>query len=245
MRVPRVYTTQNIQTGQELALEAGPSHHLIKVLRMSEGRELLVFNGNGKEYSAVIHSATKKVATITINKETDIARQSPLDIELAIGLSKGDRFEWVLQKATELGVTRITPLLTERTEIKLSSERLEKKITSWENIIIGACEQSQRNILPALSPPMHLSDFLSHSQAQLKFILHHRSEAGLSDIKKPDSVALIIGPEGGLSETEIDLALKHSCSPLTLGPRVMRTETAPIAALSVFQYLWGDLADFT
>lgn len=243
MRIPRIYTTQSLQAGETLELEAGPSHHLIKVLRMSEGRELIVFNGNGKEFPALIKAASKKVATIYIQDEISVSRQSPLEIELAIGLSKGDRFEWVLQKATELGITRITPLITERTEIKLNGERLEKKISSWESIIISACEQCQRNLLPSLSPPVSFVDYLSACTAEQKFILHHRTDKGLSEISKPQSVSLIIGPEGGLSETEIESALHRGCSPLALGPRVMRTETAPLAALSIMQYLWGDLGN--
>src|SRR5690606_30770739 len=136
------------------------SHHLNKVLRMTIGREIIAFNGDGKEYPSVISQLNKKSVVISVNDAIESSRQSPLNIELAISLSKGDRFEWVLQKATELGVTSITPIMSERTEVKLTGDRLEKKMASWHSILISACEQCQRNILPQFHAPKPLSDFI-------------------------------------------------------------------------------------
>ncbi len=240
MRIPRIYTSQSLKPGSQIELEAGPSHHLIKVLRMSEGRDIVLFNGNGCEYPATISQTSKKTAIVAITKEINISRQSPLDIELAIGLSKGDRFELVIQKATELGVTSIVPIFSERTEIKLSGERLDKKMTSWQRIVIGACEQSQRNILPELHAPINIADYISQTEKTTKFVLHHRTDKNLSSYADVTSLSLLIGPEGGLTQDEIDLACANDFAPLALGPRVLRTETAPIAAISIFQTYWGD-----
>jgi 16S rRNA (uracil1498-N3)-methyltransferase len=145
-----------------------------------------------------------------------------------------------LQKATELGVATITPLVTERTEIKLSGERADKKKERWQQTIISACEQCQRNVLPKLNPPILVNDWVAQCDAELKCVLHHREHKSLPQDKQINSVALLIGPEGGLSETEIHYAIQQKFLSLTLGPRVLRTETAPIAAISLVQYLWGD-----
>ena len=241
MRIPRIYTEQTLSAGSEVELEESSSHHLLKVLRMSEGRELILFNGSGGEYAATISMAGKKVARVRLGDFSQDDRESPLITELAIGISKGDRFDWVLQKATELGVTKITPLFSERTEVKLQGERLQKRIGQWQKIIVGACEQCQRNRLPVLETPQALEAFLVNCTSEQKFVLHHRADAQLRDISKPSSVALMIGPEGGLSDAEISAAENSGFISLTLGPRVLRTETAPITALTLVQSLWGDL----
>jgi len=242
MRIPRIFTTQNLTVNSCLDLEEAPSHHLSKVLRMQTGRELILFNGLGGDYCATISAISKKTVSVQVSAYNPENRQSPLTLELAIGISRGDRMDWVLQKATELGVTKITPLITERTEVKLDGERAGKKTEHWQQTIISACEQSQRNLLPQLMQPVSLSEWIVKCDAELKFVLHHRDNQGLpDDTKTVANVALLIGPEGGLSENEINQALAQQFSPLTLGPRVLRTETAPVAAISIVQYLWGDL----
>lgn len=240
MRIPRIFTPQHMTSGQILALEESPSHHLIKVLRMQAGRELILFNGQGGEFQARIDTLHKKQVDVLIGSFTADNRQSPLQLNLAIGLSRGERMDWVLQKATELGVTHITPLITERTEVKLSGERQDKKIQHWQQVIVSACEQCQRNLLPVLADPIRLDDWIDNVDSELRFVLHHRDSQGLSAEKAPASVTLLIGPEGGLSEKEISQALAQNFQALTLGPRVLRTETAPVAAISLVQYLWGD-----
>lgn len=242
MRIPRIFTPQNLTSGLMLMLEEAPSHHLMKVLRMQAGRELILFNGEGGEFRACIHALHKKQVEVRLGEFTAANRESPLQLELAIGMSRGERMDWVLQKATELGVTRITPLLTERTEVKLNGDRLDKKMDHWQQIVISACEQSQRNMLPQLNSPKSLAEWLPFVDTQMKFVLHHRDNQGLAAAQVTESVALLIGPEGGLSELEIEQALAAGFAALTLGPRVLRTETAPIAAISLVQYLWGDLS---
>lgn len=241
MRIPRIFTEQVLQTSELVYLEEPASHHLNKVLRMQAGRELIIFNGQGGEFSATIHEVSKKHVTVNIGEHSSDNRESPLQLELAIGISRGERFEWVLQKATELGVTKITPLITERTEVKVGGERQEKIMDRWQQILVSACEQCQRNLLPQLSSPIAISDWLANVNSDLRFVLHHRDSKTLPVEQEPRSVSLLIGPEGGLSESEIALALAKNFNSLTLGPRVLRTETAPVAAISLVQYLWGDL----
>lgn len=240
MRIPRVYTPLSIQAHSHMELDSEASHHLLKVLRMQEGRELILFNGDGQEYPATIYSTHKKNAALEVGGSIDNNRESPLITELAVGLSKGDRMDWVVQKATELGVTQITPLFTERTEVKLKGDRLDKRLQHWRQVAISACEQCQRNQLPTITRPFGLHDYLNNCDNSLKLVLHHRSEQTLKDYPQPTSVSLLIGPEGGLSKQEIQQAITQGFEPLTLGPRVLRTETAPLAVLSVLQSLWGD-----
>jgi 16S rRNA (uracil1498-N3)-methyltransferase len=223
-----------------LVLTEAQSHYLSKVLRMQAGRELILFNGEGGEYSAEISAVQKKYVEVSVKEFSAENRQSHLRLELAIGVSRGERMDWVLQKATELGVTKITPLITERTEVKLGGERADKKMEHWQQILISACEQCQRNLLPELSAPKLFSEWINACDSELKFVLHHRDNQGLPQDKHTKSVALLIGPEGGLNDDEIAQAVAQHFSPLTLGPRVLRTETAPVAAISLVQYLWGD-----
>jgi 16S rRNA (uracil1498-N3)-methyltransferase len=240
MRVPRVYTPQALAQGLQIELAEPQSHYLSKVLRMDTGRELILFNGLGGEYQASISAIHKKFIEVTLGEFSPENKQSPLELELAIGVSRGDRMDWVLQKATELGVTKITPLLTERTEVKLKGERADKKMEHWQQIIISACEQCQRNLVPVLTEPCNFADWVTQCDAKLKFVLHHRDNQGLPAQQQTNQVALLIGPEGGLTDEEIALAQTQHFTALTLGPRVLRTETAPIAAISLVQYLWGD-----
>ncbi len=240
MRIPRIFTEQTLITGKLVQLEETASHHLSKVLRMQAGRELILFNGTGGEFTAIIQEVSKKYVTVAVAEHIADNRESPLQLELAIGISRGERFEWVLQKATELGVTKITPLITERTEVKVGGDRQEKLVDRWQQIVISACEQCQRNLLPELSAPVQISEWLTAVNSDLRFVLHHRDSKTLPAEQKPQSVTLLIGPEGGLSESEISQAQAKDFNALTLGPRVLRTETAPVAAISLVQYLWGD-----
>ncbi|MBU3068460.1 16S rRNA (uracil(1498)-N(3))-methyltransferase [Aestuariicella sp. G3-2] len=242
MRIPRIFTEQSLQAGSDIELDENASRHVGKVLRMQAGRELILFDGRGGEYTATITDVGKKVVRVAISEFHDVERESPLAIHLGIGISRGERMDWVLQKATELGVTRITPLFTERTEVKLTGPRLEKKRQHWQQILVSACEQCQRNTLPQLQTAQRFDDWLPDVTETSRFVLHHRTDVSLSATEKPASVALVIGPEGGLSDVEIQRAQQHQFQPLALGPRVFRTETAPIAAISVLQYLWGDLS---
>lgn len=148
--------------------------------------------------------------------------------------------DYAIQKATEAGVTAITPLWSERCEVKLNAERLDKRVKHWQQVAISACEQCGRNIVPTIHTPVKLEDWLTTRATELNFVLHHRTREKLSGFAQPESVSLLIGPEGGLTAQEIELAEDHRFNPLALGPRVLRTETAPVVAITLMQYLWGD-----
>lgn len=208
---------------------------------MDAGRECILFNGDNQYYSAVLTAANKKNATCKVTQAHQSTSQSPLRIELAIGVSKGDRMDWVCQKATELGVTDIIPIFAARSEVKLKGERLEKKQQHWQQIVISACEQCRLDVIPAVQPAQQLDAYLEGANSEQKFVLHHRTTQSLADISQPQSVSLLIGPEGGLTDEEIHLAQQQGFSALALGPRVLRTETAPLAAISIMQHLWGDM----
>ena len=147
----------------------------------------------------------------------------------------------VLQKATELGVTAVTPLFSDRTEVKLKGERETKKLAHWRQVAISACEQSGRNRLPIVNEPRPLADWFAECEGEIRFVLHHRGTGHKAPDKPPRSIDLLIGPEGGLTEDEIEAAIAHGFAPMTLGPRVLRTETAPLAALAILQARWGDM----
>ena len=241
MRVPRLYVPLPLTTGVDISLPEAQAHYLTRVLRMEARRPLIVFNGEGGSYSAEIISVSKNTCVISLADFTADNHQSPLDCSLAIGISKGERFEFVLQKACELGVTHIFPLFTQRTEVRLDAARQSKKNEHWQQVLISSCEQNGRNVLPQLHAPQALSEFLPTAVADLKLVLHHRANQPLNSYSAPQSVCLLIGPEGGLSEDEIYQAQQQGFNPLVLGPRILRTETAPLVALSLVQYQWGDL----
>ncbi|MCH9692061.1 MAG: 16S rRNA (uracil(1498)-N(3))-methyltransferase [Gammaproteobacteria bacterium] len=246
MRIPRVYCSEPLNGRQQVLLAEESSHYLLKVLRLQLGRPLILFDGRGGEYAAELLDVGKK-ALVKLYDFKSENRQSPLALTLAVGISRGERFEWVIQKATELGVECIQPLFSERCEVKLSAQRLQKKLPHWQQIVNSACEQSGRNRVPQVFAPKKLSQLLAASDEaddNLKLVLHHRAEVKLQQLEqaygRPESVLLLVGPEGGLSNAEIGAALSSNFVPICLGPRVLRTETAPLAALSVLQYLWGD-----
>ena len=242
MRDIRVFTDQPLTTGEEVTLDTIASRHLATVLRLKAGDPVSLFNGQGGEFLATLKECNSKQVTASITDFTDTERESPLHIHLGIGMSRGDRMDWIIQKATEVGVTEISPLYTERTEVKLKGDRAEKKLRHWQQVSISACEQSYRNRVPVIHPPINVNEWLCSVEAEKKLVLHHRSQHSISELgeQQTASAALLIGPEGGLSTDEIKRAEEHCFMPLTLGPRVLRTETAPVVAISILQSLWGD-----
>lgn len=242
MRIPRIFTAQPLIIGSSIQLEEGAARHLSSALRMSVGQSIILFDGRGGEYSAALIEVKKGKVWVAVNGFSDQDLESPLKIQLAIGISRGERMDWIVQKATELGATEITPLFTERCEVKLSGERLEKKTRHWQQIAISACEQCQRNIVPVINSAAMIDQYLADPVIALKLVLHHRTENRLAEMTKSNNdIALLVGPEGGLSDREIESAIKHNFAALALGPRVLRTETAPLAAISIIQSLWGDM----
>ncbi len=240
MRIPRIYTPQALSPETTVELEPGPSQHLSRALRMQEGSELVVFDGRGGEYPAVIASLGKKRVTVSTGAHRQQEAESPLQVQLGIAVSRGERMDWVVQKATELGVSRISPLFSERTEVRLKGERAHKKVTHWQQIAISACEQCGRNRVPEVLPLQTVENWLPETRADLKLVLHHRAD-DIGAAGTPQSLALLVGPEGGLSATEIAAAEQQGFQSLKLGERVLRTETAPLAALAILQARWGDM----
>ncbi|MDO8860204.1 16S rRNA (uracil(1498)-N(3))-methyltransferase [Haliea sp. E1-2-M8] len=241
MRIPRIFTGQALAAGEELALESGPSQHLARVLRMGQGEELFLFDGSGVEYRARIVAADKRQVTVALLEAVPGLTESPLRIHLGIGISRGERMDWVVQKATELGVAGISPLYTERTEVRLRGEREERKRQHWRQVMVSACEQCGRSVTPAVHEPVALAQWLDHADGERRYVLHHRATAAPGAADFPASVSLLVGPEGGLSEAEIAAAEAAGFASLALGPRVLRTETAPLAALAILQARWGDM----
>jgi 16S rRNA (uracil1498-N3)-methyltransferase len=240
MRLTRLYVDQPLAASQCIELNKEASHYLAKVLRLPEGQEVAVFNGTGIDFMGSIELAGKTLH-VRLHTAMPIDTESPLKIGLAQGISRGERMDYTLQKATELGIHVIQPLFTERCGVKLSGERLAQRVEHWQKVVISACEQSGRAVVPQILPPIELRAWLSQSQPPQGFVLHHRDSQKLSHHRRPDGVYyLTIGPEGGLSDAEIALLKKHGFAGLKMGPRILRTETAALAALSMMQSHWGD-----
>ncbi|WP_428634073.1 16S rRNA (uracil(1498)-N(3))-methyltransferase [Sedimenticola sp.] len=242
MQQHRIYTHQTLQPGTALTLEEGPARHLTQVLRLKSGAEIILFNGDGHDYSAHLDEVSRRRTSAIVEQRLEPAEPpAALQIHLAIGISKGERMDFAIQKAVELGVTDITPLITERCMVRLPSDRQEKRLQHWQQVIIAACEQSGRRYIPTLNPVMSLTDWLPSRATQGGILLDHRAEHALHELATPaDQVTLLIGPEGGLSAEERKLAAANGFNGVRMGPRVMRTETAPLAAIAAIQTLWGD-----
>ena len=241
MRVPRFYENQPLKGLQEVTLSDSVFQHAAKVLRMQLGDRLCLFNGDGYDYQAEVSYVDKRQMRAIIIESSPNTRDSLLKIEIGQAISRGERMDYAIQKTTELGCSKISPLFTERCEVRLSSERQDKRQRHWQQTAISACEQSLRNTPPEVAMPVTLEAWLKDCDADLKLVLHPHQEAPLETYQTPKSVALLIGPEGGLTDEEIELALNYGFKRLRLGPRVMRTETAPVATCAILNYLWGDL----
>ncbi|MFK7865730.1 MAG: 16S rRNA (uracil(1498)-N(3))-methyltransferase [Pseudohongiellaceae bacterium] len=243
MRQPRLYVDIPLAVGTSATLDPGASHYLAQVLRLKAGDKLRPFNGSDGEFVASIETADRKKTTIAI---TDLSRQCEeptLCVNLGLGLSRGDRMDFAIQKSTELGVTSLTPLYTQFSEVKFKqTERMEKKMNHWQKIAISASEQSGRLTVPKINSPCSIEQWLENAQSSLKLILSPRGDKSFSDLSASKHCDLLIGPEGGFSDQEIAAARKTAFAEISLGDRIMRTETAPIAALAILQFRFGDLS---
>lgn len=242
MRIPRIYSSQSLTAGNTIELETQASLHIAKVLRMQVGDQITLFNGDGNNYPSVIEAISKKHCLLSVTDCENACTESTLTTHLGLVISKGDRVDWAVQKATELGVTTITPLVSDRATLKLTGERAEKKSQHWQKIAIAACEQCGRSTVPTVDSVIPLQQWIKLVEGDRKWVLHHRSDQQAPFQDKINSAALLIGPEGGLTAEEIQLAVASGFDELTLGPRVLRTETAPVVALSLLQYFHGDLS---
>lgn len=242
MRIPRIYQPGVLAAGLELALAEDAANHVGRVLRMQTGAELLLFNGDGQNYQAEIVESSKKQLRVKILTAKPNTVESPLRIHLGQGISRGDRMDFAIQKAVELGVTEITPLFTERCGVKLDAERLEKRTEQWQKIAIAACEQSGRSVVPKVYPALNLDKWLAQPTSELKLTLDPWAKDTIKTLTPVPALRLVIGPEGGFSDREVSLTTSAGFTAVQLGPRVLRTETAALTAISALQLQMGDLA---
>lgn len=238
MRLSRFFVDAPLSLGDH-ELPQDQAHYISRVLRMSEGDAVQLFDGSGQEFRASLLEVGKKRVVVQVIETFAGQVESPLQIHLGQGLSRGERMDWAIQKATELGVNEITPIFSDRCEVRLKDERADKRLQHWRQVAISACEQCGRSRVPVIHPPLLLADWLKQAEADLKLVLHPVAEPLVSHAK-PGSLAFLIGPEGGLTDAEVGTAQGAGFHSARLGPRVLRTETAPVVALAVAQQLWGD-----
>jgi 16S rRNA (uracil1498-N3)-methyltransferase len=240
MRTIRALLPEATASGQTIELPPAVFQHLVKVLRLSAGADLQLFNGIGQRFSAQLIDVGKKSANVEIIEELTSMTESPLQTHMGLVMSKGDRFDYALQKATELGVTHITPLTSERCDLKLKADRIEKKMQHWQGVIASACEQCYRDVVPTLAPIQSLSQWTSEQSSDVKLVLHTATTQPEWQTAAPSSVSFLIGPEGGLTDEEVKHSKAQGFDAWQLGPRILRTETAPVVILSLLQQRWGD-----
>ncbi len=249
----RFYNPENLQIGATVKLSDNAAAHATRVLRLEISDEIVLFNGDGNDYTCAITSIKKNEVLAIVKSVVKITNESPLNITLLQGISSGDRMDYTIQKAVELGVTSIVPIITSRSVVKLSNERAEKRLAHWQNVVIAACEQSGRAFVPTVSAPVQLSAWLqANSRAasgdaktktneSTRILLNPIGALRLAELPKPaGNIELLIGAEGGLSQSEIDTALSQGFQSVVLGARILRTETAALTAIAAMQTLWGD-----
>jgi 16S rRNA (uracil1498-N3)-methyltransferase len=243
MRLTRVHVTEPLSSGRRHTIEGDAANHITRVLRLEPGAPLTVFDGRGGEYSARIEALRKNAVVIEVHERAPSSRESSLSLTLAQGVSRGERMDWVVQKATELGVTAIVPVLTERTVVKLDARQSARKLGHWQGIAVAACEQSGRDRIPDIVAPLPLHDFLRGIDPQAtRVLLSPTGTQRVNGLQAPErKVVVLIGPEGGLAEAEQRSAIGAGFLAVRMGPRVLRTETAAVAALTLLQHQFGDL----
>ncbi|HEY2276322.1 MAG TPA: 16S rRNA (uracil(1498)-N(3))-methyltransferase [Steroidobacteraceae bacterium] len=245
MRLTRVHVAGPLICGQRVRLQGNAASHITRVLRLRAGAALIVFDGGGGEYEAYIERAHGGEVLVALGARADTERESPLPLTLAQGVSRGERMDLVVQKATELGVSHLVPVLTERSVVRLTAQQSDRKVNHWRAIVVAACEQCGRNRLPSVAAPVPLGELLKGSSAgtaDTRLLLSPAGTATLKDVPHPTAgVTVLVGPEGGLTEEEEKSAIATGFTALHVGPRVLRTETAAIAALALLQRQFGDL----
>lgn len=239
----RFFVDLPLSPGAKIELPPVPAHHAARVLRLVKGAEVVLFNGRGGEFPAVLEWVDRDGVTARCREWRDAERESPLDIRLAQGISSGERMDYTLQKAVELGVTAIQPLAMRRSVVKLTPERASRRVEHWQGIVMAACEQCGRNHLPPVAMPLDVPQWLAGGPAGLKLYLSPEADTTLKDLSPPAGpVWLVAGPEGGFDPEEAALITDFDFIPVRLGPRILRTETAALAAVAAMQALWGDYA---
>lgn len=244
MSTPRFYCPGPLAPGHSINLPENAAVHATRALRLAVGDQVILFNGDGHDYLATLETVRKQEVGAQIQQQQVKHNESPLRIALAQAISSGDRMDFTIQKAVEMGVHTIQPIASQRSIVKLSGERADKRREHWQNVAISACEQSGRAYVPAVASPLSLPQWLAAADDfSLKLTLDPIASPSLAQLAAPSgSICLLIGPEGGLSEAEIRLAQDHGYQGVRMGPRILRTETAALATIAAMQALWGDLA---
>ena len=241
MSSPRFFIPQKLALGAQLLLPPGAARHAVRVLRLGVGDSIQLFNGEGGAYSARIQQIRKDDVEVGVTAFEDTDCESPLQVLLAQGISSGERMDYTLQKAVELGVTAIQPIAAKRSVVKLAGERADKRVAHWHGVVNSACEQSGRNRVPGVAQPLSLANWLAQRPTGRLLFLSPQASAKLAELPAPQGLQILIaGPEGGFEPEEIAALESADAIAVRLGPRVLRTETAALAALSAMQMLWGD-----
>jgi 16S rRNA (uracil1498-N3)-methyltransferase len=244
VRLTRVHVPEPLTPGARHTIGGDAANHIARVLRLKPGDPLTLFDGRGGEHAARIEAVRRGIVLVAVGERSQTDRESPLALTLAQGVSRGERMDWVVQKATELGVSQIVPLLTERSVVRLDARQSARKRQHWQGIAVAACEQSGRNRIPEIAAPLDLYDFLARSSKDgaTRLLLSPAGALGIGELQALDAGAIVlIGPEGGLSESEQRAVLGAGFIAVRLGPRILRTETAAVAALTLLQQRFGDL----
>ena len=240
MRISRLYVPLSLVTGRQVELDDDSAHYLRTVLRLKKDDAIILFNGDGSEYHCRIDDVSRKTVRIAVEQGHERNVESPLDITLGLGIARGDRMDFSVQKAVELGVKTMTPLLTERCVVQFKGEKKPQRLQHWQKIVQHAAEQSGRTVLPVMTEIEPMQDWVNRQQG-LKVFLDPYAQASLAELCPIDrQVTLLTGPEGGFAEQERDIAKTAGFIPVRLGSRILRTETASLAALAAVQMLWGD-----
>lgn len=237
----RLYFSGEVQDHGACRIEGGQAHHVMHVLRLAVGDEVVLFDGHGTEYPARIERMERAVLTLHVNGRREVDRESPLNVTVAQAISSGERMDYTVQKCVELGVSAIQPLTTQRSVVRLAAERAQRRVAHWQGVAAGACEQCGRNMLPSVLPVKPLMHWLGDARAGARYVLAPGATTRLRDLPCPqEAITLLAGPEGGFGEEELLAIRAAGFMPLALGPRVLRTETAAAAALAAMQAMWGD-----
>ncbi len=242
MRIRRIFISSPVTAGSILTLPEETAHYLGNVLRLRNGTPVRIFDGRGGEFNAKVGEHGKRLVTLSVADHLDQEKESPLAVTMALGISRGERMDYAVQKAVELGAARIVPLTTEHCAVQLDSRRAGQKLNHWRKVVTSACEQCGRNRLPELRPVIGFHAWASGVTGGVRLVFSPAAGRKLSGVSKPDGPAtILLGPEGGLSEDEVHTAIQAGFLPIALGPRILRAETAAVAALTAVQVLWGDL----
>ena len=255
MRLTRVYVDAPVAAGKRVVVAGSAANHIARVLRLRSGDALTVFDGSGGEFGARIEEFRKEAVVVAVEEHRPLDRESPLPLTLVQGISRGERMDWIIQKATELGASRIAPVFTKRSVVRLDEKQAERKLQHWRAIAVAACEQCGRNRIPDLAAPVDFFDMLAgdpigrpdsagriDSAGSTRLLLSPTGDLRIDDLQDVGKgITVLIGPEGGLEDVEQEAAVTAGFKAVRLGPRVLRTETAAIAALTIIQRYFGDL----